>query len=74
MISAAAGDSTEQVIFLVLMGVVIVAGLTLTIVRAMRSTKSSEEQMARLAAELDGRSQVCIRKIVYTPHQPGRYA
>lgn len=63
MISAAAGDSTERVIFLALMGVVVVAGLTLTIVRAMRSTKSSEEQMARLAAELDGRSQVWIRKM-----------
>ncbi|WP_206789362.1 hypothetical protein [Amycolatopsis sp. MtRt-6] len=63
MISAAAADSTERVMFLVLMGVVIVAGLTVTIVRALRSTKSSEEQMARLAAQLDGRSQVCIRKM-----------
>ncbi|MGW3962025.1 hypothetical protein ACWED2_19535 [Amycolatopsis sp. NPDC005003] len=61
--AGAADDPVLRAIFLVLMGLVIVAGLTLTIVRALRSTKSSEEQMARLAAELDGRSQVCIRKM-----------
>ncbi len=49
--------------FLVLMGVVVIAGLTLTIVRALRSTKPREEQMARLAAQLDGRNQVYIRKM-----------
>jgi hypothetical protein len=49
--------------FLVLMGVVVVAGLTLTIVRALRSTKSREEQMTRLAAQLDGRNQVYVRKM-----------
>lgn len=49
--------------FLVLMGVVVAAGLTLTIVRTLRSTKPPEEQMARLAAQLDGRNKVYIRKM-----------
>ncbi|MEV6830905.1 hypothetical protein [Amycolatopsis sp. NPDC051102] len=67
MISTVAAGTTEspamRVIFLVLMGVVIAGGLTLTIVRVLRSTKSCEKQMARLAAQLDGRNQVCIRKM-----------
>ncbi|MEV4050730.1 hypothetical protein AB0J55_06030 [Amycolatopsis sp. NPDC049688] len=67
MISTVTAGTTEspamRVIFLVLMGVVVVAGLTLTIVRALHSTKPREAQMARLAAELDGRNQVCIRKM-----------
>ncbi|MDX3191969.1 hypothetical protein PV458_26455 [Streptomyces sp. MN03-5084-2B] len=67
MISTVAAGSPDspvlRVIFLVLMGVVAVGGLTLTIVRVLRSTKSSEEQMARLAAQLDGRARVCIRKM-----------
>lgn len=67
MISTVASGSAEspvaRVMFLVLMGVVVVGGLTLTIVRTMRSMKPREQQMARLAAELDGRNQVCIRKM-----------
>ncbi|WP_410608424.1 hypothetical protein [Amycolatopsis sp. lyj-109] len=67
MISTVAAGSTEspamRTAFLVLMGVVVIAGLTLTIVRALRSTKPREEQMARLAAQLDGRNQVYIRKM-----------
>ena len=57
------GSPAMRTAFLVLMGVVVIAGLTLTIVRALRSTKSREEQMARLAAQLDGRNQVYVRKM-----------
>lgn len=66
MISTAASStlpSAAQAIFFAVMGVVIISGLTLTIVRALRSTKPREKQMARLAAELDGRRQVYIRKM-----------
>jgi hypothetical protein len=67
VISTVAAGSTEspamRAAFLVLMGVVVVAGLTLTIVRALRSTKAREEQMAGLATRLDGRNQVYVRKL-----------
>lgn len=51
------------VVGVVLMGGVALAGLTLTIVRAARSTKPREKQMADLAAQLDGRNQVYVRMI-----------
>lgn len=66
MISTAAGSPESPVartIFLVLMGVVVVGGLTLTFVRTRRSMKPREHQMAVLAAELDGRRQVYFRKM-----------
>jgi hypothetical protein len=56
-------SSALDVVGIALMGAVAVAGLTLTIVRALRSTKPREKQMASLAAQLDGRSQVNIRKM-----------
>ncbi len=52
-----------DVVGVVLMGGVAVAGLTLTIVRTVRSTKPREKQMALLAAQLDGRNQVYLRMI-----------
>jgi hypothetical protein len=55
--------SAEEVVFAVLMGVVIIGGLTLTIIRTRRSMKPREQQMAVLAAELDGRRQVYFRKM-----------
>jgi hypothetical protein len=61
--SGSSSSSFVDVMGLVLMGVVVVGGLTLTIIRTMRSMKPREQQMARLAAELDGRSQVCVRKM-----------
>ncbi|WP_410637326.1 hypothetical protein [Amycolatopsis sp. lyj-346] len=57
------GSPAIRVAFLVVMFVVVTAGLTLTIVRALRSTKPREEQMAGLATQLDGRNQVYIRKM-----------
>ncbi|WIY04863.1 hypothetical protein QRX60_13805 [Amycolatopsis mongoliensis] len=66
MISTVASStkfSAGEVIFAVLMGVVIIGGLTLTIVRARRSMKPRDQQMAVLAAELDGRRQVYFRKM-----------
>jgi hypothetical protein len=56
-------SSTLDFIELALMGGVAVGGMTLTIVRAARSTKPREKQMTRLAAQLDGRNQVCVRKM-----------
>jgi hypothetical protein len=55
--------SAAEVIFTVMMGVVVVGGLTATIVRTRRSMKPREHQMAVLAAELDGRRQVYFRKM-----------
>jgi hypothetical protein len=57
------GSPAARTIFLVLMGVVVVGGLTLTVVRTRRSMKPREHQMAVLAAELDGRRQVYFRKM-----------
>ncbi|WP_290055329.1 hypothetical protein [Amycolatopsis solani] len=62
-VAADSGDDPARVMFLALMGLVIVGGLTLTIVRAMRSRRPREKQMAFLAAELDGRAQVYLRMI-----------
>ncbi len=65
MISTVAAGSADsvRVPFLVLSGLVVAAGLTVTIVRILRSTKPRDKQMARLAAQLDGRNQVYIRKM-----------
>ncbi|MDS0133863.1 MULTISPECIES: hypothetical protein [unclassified Amycolatopsis] len=67
MISTVAAGSSEspavRTAFLVLMGVMVLAGLTLTIFRVRRSTKPREEQVAALAAQLDGRNQVYVRKM-----------
>ncbi|MGW4061005.1 hypothetical protein ACWEGE_22170 [Amycolatopsis sp. NPDC004747] len=63
MISTLAAGSTERTAFYVIIGFVALAGLTLTIVRVLRSVKPREKQMARLATELDGRNKVYIRKI-----------
>ncbi|MFJ9781766.1 hypothetical protein ACIRSS_19435 [Amycolatopsis sp. NPDC101161] len=52
-----------DVIGAVTMGGLVATGLTMTIVRIVRSTKPREKQMARLAAELDGRNQVYLRMI-----------
>ncbi|MBE1500123.1 hypothetical protein H4696_007223 [Amycolatopsis lexingtonensis] len=60
-VAAGSGDDPARVMFLVLMGLVIVGGLTLTVVRTMRSRKPRETQIARLVAELDGRSRVYLR-------------
>jgi hypothetical protein len=57
-----ASSTTDWLIF-ALFGVVILGGLTLTVVRTVRSMKPREKQMAKLAAELDGRNQVYIRMI-----------
>ncbi|MCR6481258.1 hypothetical protein M8542_00345 [Amycolatopsis sp. OK19-0408] len=52
-----------DVLGIALIGAVALGGLTLTIVRAARSTKPREKQMAALAAQLDGRNQVNVRMI-----------
>ncbi|QKV77483.1 hypothetical protein [Amycolatopsis sp. Hca4] len=52
-----------SVVGFVFCGGLVTAGMTVTIVRALRATKSREKQMTRLAAQLDGRNQVCIRKM-----------
>ncbi|WP_309235655.1 hypothetical protein [Amycolatopsis sp. SID8362] len=62
-LAASAEGDPARVMFLVLMGLVAVGGLTLTIVRTARSMRPREKQMALLAAELDGRAQVYLRMI-----------
>ncbi len=63
MAAGSAESPGLRVAFFVLVEIVVAAGLTLTIVRVRRSAKSPEKQMARLAAQLDGRNQVYIRKV-----------
>jgi hypothetical protein len=63
-LAAGAADSTlASVLGFILIGGLVASGLTLTIIRVVRSTKSREKQMARLAAQLDGRSRVYLRMI-----------
>ncbi|SEF28970.1 hypothetical protein SAMN05421837_104440 [Amycolatopsis pretoriensis] len=47
----------------VFFGGLLAAGMTMTIIRFVRSTKSRERQMARVAGLLDGRRQVYIGKM-----------
>ncbi|SFW57673.1 hypothetical protein [Amycolatopsis australiensis] len=63
MVLAAGDRPVAEVMGLVFGVVVIVAGVTLNIVRVVRSTKPREKQMALLAAQLDGRNQVYLRMI-----------
>jgi hypothetical protein len=64
MIPLAAGAADSPLAFalgFVVIGSLVAGGLTMTIIRIVRSVKPREKQMARLAAQLDGRNQVCIR-------------
>ena len=63
LLASGADRFPAGVIAYVFWGGLVAAGLTLTIVRIVRSAKPREKQMARLATRLDGRSQVCIRMI-----------
>jgi hypothetical protein len=56
-------SSPSDWLIFAMFGVVIIGGLTLTIVRTRRSMKPREHQMAVLAGELDGRSQVYFLKM-----------
>ena len=49
--------------FLVVLGGMYAAGMAIVIVRIMRGREPREQQMARLAAQLDGRSKVTVRMV-----------
>jgi hypothetical protein len=67
---AARADNTVAplvalLIFIVLGGLM-AASLTVTIVRISRASQPREQQMARLAARLDGRNKVTIRMVEFS--------
>ncbi|HEY3559784.1 MAG TPA: hypothetical protein VGL05_20080 [Kribbella sp.] len=65
--TALAADMSDSplagVMAYVVIGGLLVAGLTMVIIRVVRSRKPREQQLARLAAQLDGRSRVYVRMI-----------
>jgi len=61
VIVAAGAETLRTVAAYVVVGGLFGVGMTFTIIRFARSRKPREEQMARLAARLNGDRQVCVR-------------
>ena len=53
-------------IFVLVMSGLLAAALTVTVIRINRASQPPEQQLARLAARLDGRSKVTIRKVEFS--------
>ncbi|MEU0530124.1 hypothetical protein [Amycolatopsis tolypomycina] len=70
---AARSDSAGLLLLLicaVVFGGLLVASVTLLIIRMNRASQPREQQMARLAARLDGRGKVTIRMIEFSIGKP----
>jgi hypothetical protein len=61
VIVAAGAETLRNVAAYVVFGGLFAAGLTVAVIRFLRTRKPREEQMARLAARLNGDRQVCVR-------------
>ena len=71
MTTAAARSDNVLSLVLLLIFVLVMAGLlaaavTVTIIRANRSSQPREQQLARLAIRLDGRKKVTIRRVEFS--------
>ncbi|MEV6440981.1 hypothetical protein [Amycolatopsis sp. NPDC051716] len=68
MTDLAAGNSFSPLIVLLMLlvlGGLLVASVTVRIIRIARGRESREQQLARLAAQLDGRDRVRIRMVEF---------
>jgi hypothetical protein len=54
-------SAAEYVFAFAVVGGLLASGITVSVVRFVRSRRPRQEQMARLAAQLNGRWQVCVR-------------
>ncbi|HET6703779.1 hypothetical protein [Amycolatopsis sp.] len=74
MVLAAQSDDTVKLLFLLLFTVVLggllAAHVTVLIIRMNRASQPREQQMARLAAQLDGRNKVTIRMVEFGIGKP----
>ncbi|MDT7801328.1 MAG: hypothetical protein QOI78_4761 [Actinomycetota bacterium] len=59
----APASPAAYVLGFIVIGGLVAGGLAMTIIRIVRSRKPRDKQMALLAAQLDGRDQVCVRVI-----------
>ncbi|MGV9361602.1 hypothetical protein [Amycolatopsis sp. NPDC003731] len=73
VLAARSGSATGLLLWLMLTVVLVglmAASLTLMIIRMNRASEPRERQMARLAAQLDGRNKVTIRRIEFSIGRP----
>ncbi|MGW4061002.1 hypothetical protein ACWEGE_22155 [Amycolatopsis sp. NPDC004747] len=73
LVLAARSDATDLWLWLILMvvlGGLLIAHVTVLVIRMSRASQPREQQMARLAAQLDGRGKVAVRTVEFRLGKP----